>query len=488
MKVLKSNVASFVLATLLSTTTLSVWAQGLDTRVISGTVSDGENPIANVAVTDGQHIVTTDENGFYSISTPVDSRFVYITTPAGYVVSVKDKTIPQFYQLLEGDKTTYDFKLTKNKHNDDKHTFVVHSDVQVTSTADIKQYKTVVEDCRKTIDGINGDVFGIDCGDIVGDSPFLYPNYIDAVSDLEIPMYRAIGNHDMDYYGRSHETSYHTFEKYFGPTVYSFNKGKAHYIVLNNNFFIGRDYFYMGYVDEKTFAWLEQDLALVPKDNLIFIVMHIPSQLTNETQQFKYDYFSIADQTVNARALHQLFKSHETHIITGHMHYNLNMEFGDKIMEHNTASACGTWWQIPECLDGTPRGYAVYEVDQNQVEWYYKGAEYDRNYQMRVYGVGQDDDFPTDVVVNVWNYDSKWKVELFEDGKKTADMTKFSGYDQYTKILCSDRSKVKYDWIYPTKNGHMFRATPKNPNAKLQVKVTDRFGNIYTQDINPTQE
>ena len=485
MKTLKSNIASFMIATLFSITNLNVVAQGLETRVITGKISDGEHPIVNVAVTDGQNIVTTDENGCYSIKTLVNTRFVYITTPAGYVVPVKDKTIPQFYQHLETDKNTYDFKLTKNQYNDNNHTFVVHSDVQVTSMDDINQYKTIIDDCRNTINKTKGDVFGIDCGDIVGDSPQLYPNYIETVSALKIPFFRARRHHDMDYYGRSHETSYKTFEKYFGPTVYSFNKGKAHYIILNNNFFIGRDYFYMGYVDEKTFEWLEQDLALVPKDNLIFIVMHIPSQLTNEEKQFNYDYASIADQTINARSLHQLFKSHETHIITGHMHYNLNMEFSENIMEHNTASACGTWWQIPECLDGTPRGYAVYKVSQNKVEWYYKGAEYDHNYQMRVYGIGECEEFPTDVVVNVWNYDSKWKVELFEDGKKTADMTKFSGYDPYTKVLCSDRSKVKYDWIYPMKNNHMFRSTPQNPKARLQVKITDRFGNIYKQYLKP---
>lgn len=483
MKVHVSNVVSFMLATLFSMISFKAMAQVQETRVITGKVSEGKNAIANVAVTDGRQIVTTDENGFYRIHTSTDTRFVYITIPAGYNVPVVDKTIPLFYQRLDADKAIYDFTLIKNEYDDKKHTFVVHSDAQVTSTADIEQYKTIVEDCRKTIDSVGGDVFGIDCGDIVGDSPSLYPNYIKAVSDIEIPMFRAIGNHDMDYYGRSHETSYKTFENYFGPTVYSFNKGNAHYIVLNNNFFVGRDYFYMGYVDEKTFKWLERDLALVPKCNLVFIFMHIPSRLTNDQQEFKYDYATIADQTVNARALHNLFEAYETHIITGHMHYNLNMEFGKNIMEHNTASACGTWWQIPECLDGTPRGYAVYEVNGDSVEWYYKGAEYDRNYQMRVYGIGDCDEFPTDVVANVWNYDSKWKVELIEDGEKTADMTKFSGYDPYTKVLCGNRSKIKYDWIYPTKNEHMFRATPKNANVKMQVKVTDRFGNVYIQDV-----
>ena len=66
MKTLKSNIASFMIATLFSITNLNVVAQGLETRVITGKISDGEHPIANVAVTDGQNIVTTDENELIS--------------------------------------------------------------------------------------------------------------------------------------------------------------------------------------------------------------------------------------------------------------------------------------------------------------------------------------------------------------------------------------------------------------------------------------
>lgn len=83
----------------------------------------------------------------------------------------------------------------------------------------------------------------------------------------------------MTYGGRTFEYSYHTFESYFGPIYYSFNKGKAHYIVLDNCFYVNRDYQYIGYIDERTFAWLEKDLSYVSRDKLVFVVMHIPSSL-----------------------------------------------------------------------------------------------------------------------------------------------------------------------------------------------------------------
>lgn len=144
-----------------------------------------------------------------------------------------------------------------------------------------------MDDCKQLLSSYaTTDVFGIDCGDIVGDHQELYPDYLKRADQLDIPIYRVVGNHDMNYDGRTHETSYKTFEDTFGPSYYSFNKGNAHYIVVDNNFFIGRDYFYMGYLDEKTFAWLDQDLSYVPKGSLVFFIMHIPSCQTEKQEAF----------------------------------------------------------------------------------------------------------------------------------------------------------------------------------------------------------
>ena len=48
-----------------------------------------------------------------------------------------------------------------------------------------------------------------------------------------------------------------------GPTWYSFNRGKAHYIVLDNVFYYSDCYNYMVYISEKLFMWLELDLGSV---------------------------------------------------------------------------------------------------------------------------------------------------------------------------------------------------------------------------------
>ena len=105
---------------------------------------------------------------------------------------------------------------------------------------------------------------------------------------------------------------------------------------------------------------------------------------------------------------------------------------------------------------------------------------HDRDYQLTAYLPGADPDHPDEVVANVWNYDSHWRVELLENGRVTAQMRQFTGYDPKARIDCADRKKVVYDWITPNQTHHLFRARPKNPAAHIQVRATDRFGRAYT--------
>jgi len=446
-------------------------------------VCDGES-VKGVTVTDGILCVQTDEAGNYNIPLSANSRFVYISTPAGYIPACKDKTIPQFYKSITDGIDSYDFEIYRNPKNDIDHVFIAQADVQLVDNDNLEEYKRILNDCKTLAAGYKDkDIFGVDCGDIVGDTPSLYPGYIEASSVLNFPVYRAIGNHDMDYFGRSHETSTKTFEKYFGPVYYSFNKGNAHYIVIDNTFFVGRDYFYLGYIDERTYAWIEQDLSYVKKGSPVFVIMHIPSRLEDKQKPFEYKSAGLADQTINISALYEMLKPYNAHIISGHMHYNHNIVHSSNIMEHVTGAVCGTWWQGDICLDGTPQGYGVYEVDGNNIKWYYKSAGFNKEHQFRAYAPGRSSEFPQDIIVNVWNWDKDWIVEWLEDGKKQGEMEHFTGIDPDAEALCSDKEKIKYDWISVIKTSHLFRAKPKNPAAQISIRVTDRFGKVYKEDI-----
>ena len=108
---------------------MSVWAQET-VLVFKGAVTDANGKgIANVVVTDGLRCVTTDKNGIYHLPNLGNTRFVYITTPAGYLTDC-EQTIPRFYQEIDLSKTNeYNFRL-KYPKDDSKHLFVLEADVQ----------------------------------------------------------------------------------------------------------------------------------------------------------------------------------------------------------------------------------------------------------------------------------------------------------------------------------------------------------------------
>lgn len=437
--------------------------------------------IEGVVVTDGIRVTTTNSLGEYKIQSSDEAKFVYISTPSGYLTEVKDKTIPQFYKKKKSDINQYDFELKKNPKSDEQHMFIVQADVQMANDDDLSLYKKLLPKCADFIQENNGKhIFGFDTGDISGDNLNIIPSYLEAVSALDIPIYRAIGNHDMDYWGRSHETSHKTFNSHFGPTYYSFNKGNAHYIVLNNTFYIGREYFYVGYLDDKTFNWLEKDLSFVSKDSPVFVILHIPTRLQSSTTPFKYGP-AIASDMINHKPFYDLLDGYNVNIISGHMHYSKNIKHSDNIFEHVTPAVSGSWWQGDVCVDGTPQGYAVYNINGKDVSWHFKSFNHPKEYQFRVYSAGTYKDNPDDIIVNVWNWDPKWKVEWFENGVNKGDMIQFTGLDADAIELCAKQKK--YPWISAHPTDHLFKATPSNPKASITIKVTDRFGNIYEQTL-----
>lgn len=436
--------------------------------------------VANVMVTNGFDCVLTDQEGRYTMPFNRAARFVYVTTPSGYLPMHKAST-PCYFQKIKKGIFTYDFSLIKNPREDIRHTFLVQTDVQLGKAEEISGYVRYLQDLQGYMKETmkSEELFIVDCGDIVGNAHALYPLYLKACDTLDVPIYRAIGNHDMEYGVRSYEHSYKTFEQFFGPIYYSFNRGMAHYVILNNNYYINRDYRYIGYIDECQLQWLEKDLSFVPKDHLVFIFMHIP---TSSTKELQFNAL-LPDETSNAASLYNILKGYDAHILTGHSHNNWNVVFTDSLMEHNTAAVCGTFWKSDICTDGTPSGYGVYQVNGNKVSWKYKSAGYPIDYQFRAYPTGVSDEYPEDIIVNVWNWDEQWKVEWYEDGKCMGNMERFEGYDPAAKTICADRERMVYDWIMPIKTEHLFRATPYKKDALVEVRVTDRFGNIYKEKI-----
>jgi hypothetical protein len=71
----------------------------------SGLFNKGDKPLAGVMVTDGLNVVKTDKKGRFSLPGFDKTRFISITTPAGFETE-------QFYLSTKENRKSYDFILT----------------------------------------------------------------------------------------------------------------------------------------------------------------------------------------------------------------------------------------------------------------------------------------------------------------------------------------------------------------------------------------
>jgi len=437
-------------------------------KTITGTVTDGKRGVANVVISDGYTVVLTDAKGKYAITTDDQATNIFMSTPAGCEFKT-DYNVTRQYEAL-GSRNQYDFKLKALKRNDDKHNFIIWADPQVKNKKDVKQMMdTAVPDVQQLVKSMGADalIHGICVGDIVWDNHALFPDYNQAVAEMGIPFFQALGNHDMDYRMGGDETSDKTFKEVYGPTYYSFNRGKAHYVVLDDVRYLGTEREYDGYISENQLSWLAKDLQYVAKDQLLIINLHIP----------------VHSAVKNNADLYTLLEGYKNvHIMSGHTHYNLN-KITNNIYEHNHGTVCGAWWTGPICEDGTPRGYGVYQVDGTELKWYYKSTGFDKTKQVNVYVETLNNQ--KRVIANVWNWDPEWKVEYFLDDKAMGALEQTKGYDPLAvQLYKGDKLPVTRSFAEPKKMDHLFMAH-FNPEVKsVKVIATDRFGEKYTTIVN----
>lgn len=446
---------------------------------IKGSVKDTEGKgIEGVVVSDGLNVTLTDRNGRFQMEADMDSRWVFISTPAGYKsASLKGETL--YYKEIKKKTRSYDFVVEKKAIDDTRHKVIVIADPQISDRSELPELAQKAADIEETVKDFQGeDIFGLCLGDIVGWDHSIYPEYNKIMGKAGFEYRNIIGNHDMTNYGRSHETSLKNYEDNFGPSWYSFNAGKVHYIVLNDNFFIGRDWYYIGYIDERQLQWMERDLAYVPKDHKVVVSLHIPTTLSEEDRK-GFSYNTISEVVTNKNALYDLLKPYDALILSGHMHTATTQNIRPNLTEINVTGFSGAWWCGPVCIDGSPSGYKIIDVDGTDMEWIYKGCGHPLEYQMKLYV--NHPSYPGEVVANVWDYDDLWKVEYFEDGKRICEMERFKAQDPEAAELYSKPNELKRTWVWAAPTNNMFKATVSQDVKEIEVRVTDRFGRVFSE-------
>lgn len=515
---------------------------------ISGYVryADG-SPIAGVAVSDGFQVVQTDANGHYKMSgvTP-QTWYIYCSLPSDVAVPINDYGQPCFFKKYPSNSAQYDFTFEKLPGGAEKEFFLFGlADTQPSNTSLIERFSVqAAPEIKSYSRSLELPCYGIVLGDMVGSVPSFMPRMREelACDRVGMPMFACYGNHDHiacdennPAFTDERNATFNIkiqrdFEECFGPVNYSFNRGDMHIISMRNvrNKSQTSVSSYSTAFTTEQFEWLQQDLALVPKDKMVVLCVHIPM----------FNSGTVGDGTYRQEVLNMLDEYAEAHILSGHTHYMHPYDHewyntGHKIYEHCISS---TRQDMLECnihRDGSPCGYSVFKVRDNAfVDWYYKGYAYgmnSRDDQMRLYrgasifgaepsgsnryGTKGFYQLPFDnatLLANIFSSDPSWKVVVYEDGLYSGTMTHFyniSGseyadlqgdgtYENPRRVtdglVCSrDFWAISILFGYLGSNiGNnynqsytMWRYTLKNPNAShIEVRATDRFGYEYRCD------
>ena len=360
-----------------------------------------EKRLANVQVSNGKQVVSTNAKGEYQIE--VDNETIlFVIKPNQYKVPTNEYNQPQFFyinkpsgspQLKYAGSTptgptpkTINFPLIPAQENE-KFSALVFGDPQAYTQEEIEYFsKGIVDEVK----GIKGMEFGISLGDLVGDDLELHPPYIKSVGKIGIPWYNVMGNHDMNFDVTEDRYSDETFEKYFGPNNYSYTIGKAHFIVLDNIIYPdprdGKGY--QGGLRPDQLEFVKNDLQFVPKDHLVILAFHIPLRnIRTEDRQQLFSYLKDFPHTISMSA---------------HTHYQEQIFYAQQDgwqqekphHEYNVGTTSGDWYSGPKdqkgvpastMRDGTPKGYAVLHIDGNQYQFDYKVADSPKERQIDLY-------------------------------------------------------------------------------------------------------
>ena len=393
-------------------------------------MDNNEKGLPGVRVSNGQDIVKTDASGQYSLAVS-DDTILFVIKPRGFMTPVDENRLPRFYYIHkphgspEGLKyagiaptgplpESIDFPLIEQSEAD---TFkvLVFGDTQ---PYNMQEIEWLAHDVIEEVIGIDA-VFGISLGDLVGDDLDLFHPLNEVMATVGIPWYNVHGNHDMNFLATDDQYADETFERVYGPACYSFDWGPVHFINIDNVYFFNDEENkprYSSEVGERQLTFIRNDLAFVPKDQLVVVSLHIPLTEMRDVKEL----------------MNLLGNRPYTLSLSAHTHFQrddfVGPEHGwhgdDSHHHHNHATTSGSWWRgtfdeigIPHTTmrDGAPNGYGVFTFSGNQYSIRFKAARRPADYQMNIWApweVTSAEAGETDVIVNVFGGTKRSTVEI----------------------------------------------------------------------------
>jgi 3',5'-cyclic AMP phosphodiesterase CpdA len=471
---------------------------------------DAEEPgLEGMRVSNGQEIVRTDAEGRYQI--PVsDDTIIFLIKPRGWATPLNAQNLPQFYyihkpagsppQKFPGVAPTgplpssIDFPLTPQEEPD-QFRALMFGDTQARNVQEV-EYMThdIIE--QVVAENAHDASLGVTLGDIVFDDLDVFEPHNQSIALIGIPWYNVIGNHDMNFDAADDEHSDETFESYYGPSYYSFDHGPVHFLVLDDVVWHGateqRRGHYTGGLGSRQMEFIQNDMSLIPEDQLVVLMMHIP--LINVED--RAELYRLIEQRPFAISI-----SAHTHFVK---HHFIGEEDGwrGKQPHHHivNVTVCGSWWRgepdelgIPHAMmsDGGANGYSILSFDGHDYDLEYRAARRPADYQMNIYlpeAITTDEAISTAVIVNVFNGSDKSQVRMrvLPDGEWTV-MEQVEGIAPYfaeLKALEAGQAPLR-GLPLPAESvtDHLWRAMlpPLLPPGThmIEVETTDMRGKQY---------
>ena len=447
----------------------------LPAKKITGNVHCGDRMIPGVIVTDGFRFTTTDKQGFFKLKIKGESRYIQIVTPSGYTADYTSGS-PLFYQKISK-KTFYPFAVYKTKEGPD-YSLLAVSDPQMKVEEHLEKFKGEPLKDLITVSASRSaerNTVGVALGDIGWNKLEIHPLYKQQIRRAGIPFYSVIGNHDF-IQNISGVDAVKTYEENFGPVNWAAWIGRDLLIGVNDIIFKGSDddpektgEYVEGYSDE-TIDFLKGLLAKVPKGTHIFLAQHSPTFLWYEDK-----YIERGEEMLS------LLDGYTVDILSGHTHILNNITHSETVLEHNPASICGAWWSTKTCIDGTPRGYEIFDNICDTIVWRWHNIDLPEDRQVEFIDIGQSRYYPNSAIANVWDYDPDWKVEWWQDGKFMGEAVSVPDVSptyikEINKVL-EDAGKTGPGYLRPQRNLHYFAANPTSQYAgEIVFKVTSPDG------------
>ena len=512
------------------------------TTVWGRILCDGSG-VPGVVVTDGVMVTKTNDEGIYQLKSAKKWGYVSISVPSGYEVPSQG-VLPMFYSLLTEKATVVEqknFSLVKVE-GQDKYKMFFFGDMHLANrTGDLSQFRVFTRDLTKYMNAHSGEkMYAMTLGDMTWDiywydNHFSFKEYLEEINqDIKgLQIFHTMGNHDNDYKAFRPDADLKAASEYVrnvAPTYYSFNIGKIHYVVLDDidcsNYDGTESRKYSRNLTTGLLEWLASDLRYVDKSTPLILTTHAQIFSPEAGDDYKV-------VTSNADRLFDILKGYKAHLVSGHTHviYNVNPEESGKhgatdFSEHNSGAICASWWWSGNLTpgvyvgtDGSPAGYGIWDIDGTDIKWKFKATAWDEDYQFRTYDLNQvyftyEKDVPkmpkdnveltdkgfgkyvkaypknsdNEVLINIWNWNSKWTLSVTDENGKELTWERTSAYDplhiaalsakRYNKTGLKSRPNFTTELWH-----HFFKVTAPDADIDLTITVTDEFGNVFTEKM-----